>query len=363
MSAVAESEQIRLLSEAFKQADHQGAERYMCEQRDRVTNNDPFGELLLDFTVALLRDPASSGQLLELSSIEACVRIVHRHLGPVVRNRDLLTLPSAALEAVYREAIDMAARHLHGSMRALRWALKELYRFSRLHSGAAVDENLLFWSRGLMPVNARIFSLDECIEAVEFLFHEPDLNAGKKARASAVLTIILGFGASARTMEAIGLRDIDVIDSGTFLIVVHALRGLKTPNANRIAIIMLPELIPYAEEALKVLAETTPTGGPLLFGGADMGSVPKEQILRLAHTALRVKTGDMTAHNYMGRHAFASILELAISCHDISADAAAILDARHPRTKELLKRTADIKWRVVGNNISSDRNGWARWVS
>jgi integrase len=257
---------------------------------------------------ALLTESASSGRGWALSSIKCCVLTVARRFGIAIGLEDPASYSPEKLLENYRRIIERAAESSIKSparlQKTVAWALREYQRHIVCKFKAnPVQETVAFRvEQGVLPVNARVLSLDDLFAVVDYIKTAPHAHWLPKYRGYAIAEAVLSFFGGVRREEGLGLAACDYLPSlvGLLLIRDNEIRTLKTPNAKRalylsIAAYPFTELIEYVA---KFFEQPQELDEPVF---ADLSD---DLIIRIIHGAILKVTGDANCTLHSLRHSF-----------------------------------------------------------
>ena len=350
---------------AFRSRDKNTVERELRELLQREGDEPTPQQRVWSFALHLLRNGASSGAILKISSVKCCVLTVARRLGGSVGLNDPAGFSAVTLESKYLEILDAVpngSRDPRRLVRTVTWALREFQRFLVANCQAApVNEAVAFPAvRGLLPVDSRIISVDDVFNAVRYIAMEPGLTRDPLNRSVAQREVILGFFGGLRRDEGLGLSAIDFLGGRLAAVLIRPSdgRNLKTPNATR-ASLLSPLIYPFSD--LQKIANSMRLQGdaghesqesPLLFGGAS-----DDVIIPIIHRALQEVTGDRTMHFHVLRHSFATWTFLRLMLADLPE--IPDLFPHLPKTTEWLRTSRVFRRLLYGNELVSNDHAWA----
>ncbi len=323
----------------------------------------PAGKQLCTLALMLLRGPASTGDTWKISSVRCCVLTVMRRFALRRRDEDPAGYESVTFTALFKEAVDEAAEDSDAPARLQRtvaWALREYHRHlvhDDYHAKSINEAKVFRVPSGLLPVDARVISLDDLFRAIEIIKTAKNPRWTDLYRRIALGQIVVIFLAGLRRMEGLGLDPADVWPSPLFDIFVreNKHRGLKTPNAERRSVLStfaypFNELLDYVWD---LYDEAKERGTALDCGISDDVIVP------IIHTALSEATGDEDCHAHTLRHSAAHwmLLRLAISDSDYVPN----LFPHLPLTMRWLEASKTFRGLFYLNNdqASSNDHAWA----
>lgn len=200
----------------------------------------------------LLTRPASSGRSWALASVKCCVLTVARRLTAEEGVKNPATSSPGELLEFYRGVIEKSAESSVKSparlQKTVAWALREYQRhIVRKFEAKVVDEAVAFEVRtGILPVNARVISLDDLLAVIDHIKTAADPNWLPKYRRYAIALTVMAFMGGVRREEGLGLVASDFLDSidGLLLIRDNQIRELKTGNARR-ALYLVYDGLPF----------------------------------------------------------------------------------------------------------------------
>lgn len=197
--------------------------------------------------------------------------------------------------------------------------LREFQRFlvSSCHAEYINEAEVFRFPRGLLPVDARIVSVDDIVKAIYYLDQkwQATQDPAKKANIStAQAEIVFGFFAGLRRMEGLKMRKADYIPGNFPEVIVRAndARKLKTANATRRIPLGLMTF-PFQEflddpQAVFLQSEAESPTAEAINGKAEdeffLANSTDQIIIPIIHDALQTVTGDRTLHYHTLRHSF-----------------------------------------------------------
>jgi integrase len=322
----------------------------------------PAGKQLCTLALKLLRGPASTGDPWAISSVRCSVLTVMRRFALGRKDEDPAGYESVTFTALFKEALDDAAEDSDAPVRLQRtvaWALREYHRhLVHDYDAKSINEAKVFRvPSGLLPVDARVISLDDLFRAIEIIKTAQNPRWSELYRRIALGQIVLLFLAGLRRMEALGLDPADVWPSPLFDIFVreNRHRGLKTPNAERRTVLStfaypFNELLDYVWD---LYDEAKERGTALDCGISDDVIVP------IIHEALFQATGDEDCHAHTLRHSAAHWMLLRLALSDLAF--VPNLFPHLPLTTRWLEASRTFRGLFYSNNDQSSSNdhAWA----
>jgi integrase len=184
------------------------------------------------------------------------------------------------------------------------------------YDAKSINEAVVFRvSSGLLPVDARVISLDDLFRAIEIIKTASNPRWTELYRRVALGQIVAIFLGGLRRMEALGLDPADVWPGTWFEVFIreNLHRGLKTPNAERrsaLSTFAYPfnELLDYVWD---LYDEAKRRGTALDCGISD------DVIIPIIHAALQQATGDEDCHAHTLRHSAAHWMLLRLALSDL----------------------------------------------
>ncbi len=334
------------------------------------------GALIVEFAQNLLQRGSSAGNELAISSVKSCVLTVARRFGRMLGTADPRELPAPEFEELYRQVqVNALADVTAGGdprrmQQSVTWAFREFHRFLvRVYSAQPVNEGTVFgMSKGLLPVDARIISVDDCYRVIQAIGRRLDVDP--EVRQVAQIETVLGFFAGLRRMEGLGLQTIDCPGGNQTPIFVRAweMRGLKTPNASRwiplSVFIFQPPDRPDLPDLLGLLNDwSTKARGPerVLASGKPMfKNISDEVIFPVIHDALKEVTGDRTMHYHILRHSFATWTFLRLMISDLREVPELFPDTeQHQLTRQWMRESRPFRKSLYGTDLVTNDHCWA----
>lgn len=325
--------------------------------------NEPAGKKVVEFAGHLLQCGSSSGASLRSKTIASVVFEVARRYACIFGKEDPQSFSPRTLETQYIEVLDnLAVQGRPQARPRVAWALREFHRFLvSEHKVEPINESVAFRvARGLLPVDSRIISLDDCfrtVDRIDDLCPEPMLKAVAKAE------LIFGFFAGLRRMEGLGLRTVDLPGGNHCPVFVRASeeRPLKTPNATRwipMSVFTPPELLKsiYAWIRQPADCDASQKQGRALFG-----DISDNAVIPVIHQALQEVTQDNTMHYHVLRHSFATWTFLRLMLADLPQipEVFRFLNEHHPRTAAWLRTSKRFRTGLYGNDLVTNDHAWA----
>ena len=319
---------------------------------------------------SLLRDlltrRASSGRSWALASVKCCVLTVARRLPKDRGTNDPATYSPAELLELYREVIEKSAESSVKSparlQKTVAWALREYQRhIVRKFKGKAVDEAVAFEvCTGILPVNARVISLDDVFAVIEHIKTAADPNWLPKYRRYAIALTVMAFMGGVRREEGWGLVAFDFLDSvgGLLLIRDNEIRKLKTDNARRalyLSITAYPftELIDYVREVFE--QDQKPDGSVFT-------DVSEDVIIPIIHDAIKAVTGDPGCTLHSLRHSYGHWMYLRLALAQTTYDLPQGLFPHLPVTTTWIENSRKYSNLLFTNGLVKNDNSWATSV-
>lgn len=297
------------------------------EKLGKADDPDQPRKRIVSFAIRLAKRGTTSGNPLHPSSLRCCVLTVARRIGRVIGAEDPAGYTSSALETLYLSVLGDAAldsaepRRLQ---RTVAWTLREFQRYLVSECKAQpINECEVFrFSRGLLPVDARIVSIEDISKAIDCL-EKKAAGTNNPARQRnfqiAQAEIVLGFFGGLRRMEGLGLRRVDFRPGPKAEVIVRTTetRHLKTANATRRIPIALmtapfPRFLNLLNDSFLALRKDGADLQALLFDPAS-----DDVIIPIIHDALQSVTGDGTLHYHTLRHSFCSWTLLRLMLADL----------------------------------------------
>jgi integrase len=320
-------------------------------------NSSDLGSRMAEFARHLM-----SVSKLSQSSASRYGLLIARRLGCRLGDIDPATLTVQELEDLYEDALeddwdgsslDESAQSGQRSKRATAAAISAFHRFLQDKHGLGQLEELKdrLKPQGLLPVDANFISIDEyCLLRKQITrdgaLNDPYLRGAVRAIAA------LCFWCGLRRNEAMFLRTCDLDRADHLHVRPHALRKLKTSNANRT--LPLAILLPEAEFAeLKQWIRSRSEAGnecaeALVFSQADNVLKPLhgDWIFNTITRIMRTAIGDDSLKIHHLRHSFATLLaaKLLPNMEGFSS----LLLRQHPLTGEWLSQRAEFRARLFG---------------
>jgi integrase len=325
----------------------------------------PAGKQLCTLALKLFRGPASTGDTWAFSSVRCCVLTVMRRFALGRKDEDPAGYESVTFTALFKEALDDAAEDSDAPTRLQRtvsWALREYHRHlvhDDYHAKSINEAKVFRVPSGLLPVDARVISLDDLFRAIEIIKTAKNPRWTDLYRRIALGQIVVIFLAGLRRMEALGLDPADVWPSPLFDIFVreNKHRGLKTSNAERRSVLStfaypFNELLDYVWD---LYDEAKERGTALDCGISDDVIVP------IIHEALYQATGDDDCHAHTLRHSAAHWMLLRLALSDSDLDYVPNLFPHLPLTMRWLEVSKTFRGLFYLNNdrASSNDHAWA----
>lgn len=319
--------------------------------------------LICRFALSLMEGETSYGSHLHPSSVRCCTLTIVRHLLPALEDKDPAVLDATTRETYYLEVLEQAANRSTSPTRMIRtvgWALREFQRFLVATCGATPIDEAAVCSLpgGLLPVDARVVSLEDMYAAVGYAAKEPGLGSARLRHAVQV-QMILGFFAGLRRMEGLGLRICDCPGGMLFPIFVRNWkdRRLKTPNAIR--------WIPMGLFAPKYFVEIVRSWVFSQMAEQDgsathaklFSRLSDDMVIPIIHKALRAVTGDDTLHFHVLRHSFGTWTFLRLALTDL--EAVPVLFPHLPETMIWLRESHTFRRELYGNATVTNDHAWA----
>jgi integrase len=314
----------------------------------------------------LLTRPASSGRSWALPSVKCCVLTVARRLTAEEGVKDPATSSPEELLELYRGVIEKSAESSMTSparlQKTVAWALREYQRHIVCKFKAkATDEAVAFEVRtGILPVNARVISLDDLFAVVEHIKTAPDPNWLPKYRRYAIALTVMAFMGGVRREEGLGLVASDYLDSmdGLLLIRDNQIRELKTDNARRalyLSITAYPftELIDYVREVFE--QDQKPDGSVFT-------DVSEDVIVSIIHKAIEAVTGDRGCTLHSLRHSYGHYMYLRLALAQARFDLPQGLFPHLPLTTKWLENSRNYFNLLFTNGLVKNDNAWATSV-
>ena len=326
----------------------------------------PAGRQLCTLALKLLRGCASTGDRWAISSVRCCVLTVMRRFALGRKDEDPATYESVTFSALFKEAVDEAGEDSDAPTRLQRtvaWALREYHRHlvhDEDYHAKSIDEAKAFRvPSGLLPVDARVISLDDLFRAIEIIKTAENPRWSELYRRIALGHIVVIFLGGLRRMEALGLDPADVLPGTWFEVFVreNEHRGLKTPNAERKIVLStfaypFNELLDYVWDLYDLAKER---GGALDCGISD------DVIIPIIHDALYQATGDDDCHAHTLRHSAAHWMLLRLAVSDSGLNYVPNLFPHLPLTMRWLEASKTFRALFYLNNDQSSSNdhAWA----
>lgn len=314
----------------------------------------------------LLTRPASSGRSWALASVKCCVLTVARRLPTENGVNDPATSSPEELLELYREVIEKSAESSVTSparlQKTVAWALREYQRhIVRKFEAKAVDEAVAFEVRtGILPVNARVISLDDLLAVIEHIKTASDPNWLPKYRRYAIALTVMAFMGGLRREEGWGLAASDFIDSvgGLLLIRDNEIRKLKTDNARRalyLSITAYPftELIDYVREVFE--QDQKPDGSVFT-------DVSEDVIIPIIHDAIEAVTGDPGCTLHSLRHSYGHWMYLRLALAQTTYDLPQGMFPHLPLTTTWIENSREYFDLLFTNGLVKNDNSWATSV-
>jgi integrase len=304
---------------------------------------------------------------LAISTVQSWTLTVARRFGRILGDQDPVALTTENIETLYTQVLENVvegddSRRLG---RTVAQALREFQEFlvGKLEVAPIHDREILGSSGGLLPVDAKILTLEQYSEARRSIRQKSHHEYDAKLLHATEALLIFGFRFGTRRMEAYGLELPDLAGEPTAWLLVRPTEGrqLKTDNAKRQ--LPLRSLIP--EDELEVLdswkqarIQNRTDGRPnecLSFFAApqlnENGVVvqtpfPVRKMITLLHEAIRNATGDNTLHFHHLRHSFATWTFLRLMISDLPR--IPDLFPHLPETTAWLREAKDFREQLYG---------------
>lgn len=336
--------------------------RTHLENLEKVKDPDLPRKRIVSFALRLAQKGTTSGNPLHPSSLRCCALTVARRIGRVIGAQDPAQYSSSTLETLYQSVLHDAGKDSsepRGLQRTVAWTLREFQRYlvSECH-GQSIDEAEVFrFSRGLLPVDARIISVDDVFKVMAHLEVKSASTESPKRRKNyqiAQAEIVLGFFGGLRRMEGLGLPRLDYQPGPDAEVIVRTTetRHLKTANATRriplgVMTTPFPEFLKFLDAAFRSSREGDAASQALLFHPAS-----DDVIIPIIHRALQSVTGDRKMHYHSLRHSFCNWTLLRL----MLADLAEIPDLfpHLEKTKQFLQASREFRTKIYGNARTGD---------
>lgn len=295
------------------------------EQLNRMLEEEPSmqpRQRFCAFARSLVKRGSSYGSKLRPSSIRCLALTAARRIGGVLGEQDPARYSSASLETLYLRAIDDAmhdASEPRRMQKRVTWVLREFHRFlvSACDAETINEAEVFRFPRGLLPVDARIVSVDDIFAAIYYLDQKWQATQDPTRKANIQIAraeIVFGFFAGLRRMEGLKMQKVDYIPGDLPEVIVRAneMRALKTANATRripLGLMTFPfqdflddpnaAFLDSKPEFREAQASKSDVKNELFFAAASDNT-----IIPIIHDALQAVTGDRTLHYHTLRHSF-----------------------------------------------------------
>ncbi len=335
---------LQQLRQAFRTKDRREASTNLEVLLSAFPNPSCPGHRITDFARYLLNERHRDQQRfvsrkpLAISTANYWTLTVARRFGRILGEQDPTSLTAENIETLYIHVLENVVegddpRQLR---RKVVHALREFQEFlvGKLGAASIQDRVILGSPRKLLPVDAKIITLEQFLAARRYLRQPLHRERDAKLRHAAEVMLILGFRCGTRRMEAHGLELSDLIDhtSPWLLVRPTETRQLKTDNSKR----QLPLSSLMPEDELDVLyswkqarIQESVDGGSghcsHLFaapiqnenGVVETQPLSVQKLIAILHDALRQVTGDSTLHFHHLRHSFATWTFLRLMLSDL----------------------------------------------
>jgi len=348
------------LRDAFAGSDKDQIDEALQGVMEAAKGISPVCIQLCSLARTLILGSASTGNQWAMSSIKCCVLTVARRFGIQRKSGDPAKYSTETLQEIYPQVIYDAGEDSKtpGRLQSkVAWALREYHRHLVCNFGASiVNEAIAFRvDRGLLPVDARIISMDDLFAIIKYIQTAPHAYWPLHYRRVAIAETVLAFLGGLRRAEGLGLELNEYFRSltGEVLIRDNENRSLKTTNARRgvpLGIFAYPfsELLDY----LSAFEKKPDDNVSSLFGG-----VSEDVIIPIIHEALQNVTQDNRCHLHSLRHSFGHWMY----CRLMLAQLGDIPDMfpHLPLTTKWLQAAKEFRQLLYWNSTVDNDHGWA----
>lgn len=338
----------------------------------------PIAGELAEFALRLLEKGAfTTGTRWQFRTVRSCVRSVAVRLGQLVGDTDLATLEAVSLASFYQQAIDLVTegKDPNRLKESVMMALREFHRFMvNRYPNLSLNESEIFRSyRGLFSVDARILSMDDVLQILQFL-DRSTLAKNEVERKAAKFLVVLAFSIGSRRMENFWLREIDFPSCKTLSVIFRPWGNhrLKTLNATRVGHFKAFHMPPPFEQVVvdwyemfdrqagKKEQYKKEKEDKFFLRGTKTAeqSIPVHVLIPIVHEAMQEVTGDSTVHLHLLRHSCASwtFVRLILSDFEKIPD----LFAHIPETNRWIKESSKpFRLALYENENVTNDHGWA----
>jgi len=349
------------------------------EQLNRLIEEQPSlqpRQRFCAFALRLVKRGSSYGSKLRPSSIRCLALTAARRIGGVLGEQDPAPYSSASLETLYLRVIDDARHDVNEPRRMQRrvtWVLREFHRFlvSECDAETINEAEVFRFPRGLLPVDARIVSVDDIFAAIYYLDKkwQAALDPARKANIQiAQAEIVFGFFAGLRRMEGLKMQKVDYIPGHLPEVIVRAneVRALKTANATRripLGLMTFPfrDFLDDPNAAFLDSKSELPEGqtsksdakNELFFATASDNT-----IIPIIHDALQAVTGDRTLHYHTLRHSFCCWTFLRLMLSELPEIPDLFPQPEMDQTMDWLRASQHFRDRLYRNSTVSNDHLW-----
>jgi hypothetical protein len=362
-----EPEWLRMFRDFFNSPRNEDIELALQKLDGFPNTLPPVATHLRSLLRKLVTDCASTGNEWAIASAKCCILTVARRFGIARKTEDPATYSAETLLELYREARDRAAEASAKSparlQRTVAWALREYQRHIVCSFGAnPINEAIAFRVEpGILPVNARVLSIDDLFDIIQYIKTAPCENWLPKYRKLAIAETLLATLGGVRRDEGLGLDSMDHLPSlvGLLLVRDNESRTLKTANAKRalyLSIMAYPftELVEYVSELFE---ESQGAAGPVFANVSD------DVIIPIIHKAIEKVTGDAGCTLHTMRHSFGHWMFFRLNLA-AQFDPIPDLFPHLERTKAWLQASREFRELLYqnGNGLVENDHAWATAV-
>ena len=325
------------LREALGAESSAAARHILSELLSMFDDRSSAGWFITSFAEYLLcrrqveRPGAASSKELKLSTVRKWAIIVGRRVAGLLKSRETLPLTAQSLGSLYIEVLENVIEGKNPQLlrKTVARALREFQEFLIIeHQAEPINEREIFGiDRGLLPVDARVLSVEAFQEARHIIRYEMGTEFDERILMAAEAMLILGFRCCTRRMEARNLHVNDLVDQGPEWLFIRPWgeHDLKTGNATRQ--LYLRAHVPREELAILLdwkrlrLEEGCSADDPYLFGIPALGYkvIPVDVVIPIIHDAIRKAAGDkeQVMHFHHLRHSGATWKFLLLMLSDL----------------------------------------------